>query len=114
MLGRGTRAGRRLQPVTQGPAGSGVGGVEEVSQWAQRFMPQNSDFPFQLTEPRHLSQQDPRPGEGTGGKRIFMRQSWPLTHLYGVLCFRAIKRMWPSGFGWTCGGRRPPMSEGLS
>lgn len=41
--------------VTQGPGPSGAGGEEEVSQWAQQFMPQNSDFPFQPTEPRRLS-----------------------------------------------------------
>lgn len=49
--------------VTQGPTLSGAGGEEEVSQWAQRFMPQSSDFPFQATEPRHLSQQEPEVGE---------------------------------------------------
>lgn len=51
--------------VTQGPGLSGAGGEEEVSQWAQRFMPQNPDFPFQPAEPRRLSQQDPVVGEGT-------------------------------------------------
>lgn len=35
-----------------------------MSQWAQQFMPQNSDFPFQPTEPKRLSQQDLGVGEG--------------------------------------------------
>lgn len=65
---RGTGREKAATCVTQGPAGSAVGGEEEVSQWAQQFMPQNSDFPFQPTEPRHLSQQDPRVGEGTGAR----------------------------------------------
>lgn len=43
---------------------SGAGWGEEVSQWAQQFMPQDSDFPFQPTEPRRLSQQDPQWGRG--------------------------------------------------
>lgn len=47
-----------------GPRLCRVGPEEEVSQWAQQFMPQNSDFPFQPTEPKRLSQQDLGVGEG--------------------------------------------------
>lgn len=47
-----------------GPRLSRVGLEKEVSQWAQQFMPQNSDFPFQPTEPKRLSQQDLWVGEG--------------------------------------------------
>lgn len=50
---------------------SGAGGEEEVSQWAQQFMPQNPDFPFQPTEPRHLSQQDPMGGRGMGARSYY-------------------------------------------
>lgn len=57
--------------VTQGPGPSGAGGEEEVSQWAQQFMPQYSDFPFQPTEPRRLSQQDPAVGEGGEQEGIY-------------------------------------------
>lgn len=35
-----------------------------MSQWAQQFMPQNSDFPFQPAEPKCLAQQDLGVGEG--------------------------------------------------
>lgn len=47
-----------------GPRLCRVGPEEEVSQWALQFMPPNSDFPFQPTEPKRLSQQDLGWGRG--------------------------------------------------
>lgn len=58
-----------------------AGRGEEVSQWAQRFMPQDSDFPFQPTEPRPLAQQDLAVGEGTGA-RGYIPERWPLSRLF--------------------------------
>lgn len=91
--------------VTQGPGPSGAGGEEEVSQWAQQFMPQNSDFPFQPTEPRHLSQQDPTVGEGTGARGYLQhRAGRSLTST--EFLFRAMKSMWPTEHTvcWTHSG----------
>lgn len=91
------RVDRKLQPVLlralARPSGAGV--EEEVSQWAQQFMLQNPDFPFQPTEPRHLSQQDPM-WQGDGSKELFTGQRWPPTHQ--VPFIRSIKDTWPTEF----------------
>jgi hypothetical protein len=57
--GMGERLEGGFHLCYSGPLLVGTSQEEEVTQWVHRFMLQNCDFPFQPSDPGHLSQQDP-------------------------------------------------------
>jgi hypothetical protein len=76
----GGGVGGRVYLYYSGPRLCRVGQEEEVSQWAQQFMPPNSDFPFQPTEPKRLSQQDL--GVGEGWAAVEVKETEPLAQFH--------------------------------
>lgn len=67
-----------------------------MSQWAQQFRPQNSDFPFQPAEPKRLSQQDLGVGEGLA--LVDIKEAEPLSigsiEFYFFLRVKGYKSTW--------------------